>query len=224
MGFHRTADVEEQQHLDRVVPLRLELQVEQPGVARRGRDRAVDVELVGRALAREAAQLAQRHLDVARAQLDLVVEVAVLALFPDLHRAALAAGPADADAFGVVAAVAEGRRAAGADPFAAALVPALLLLEPLLQRLHQLVPAAERLDLRHLLGREVPPGQLLQPVGGQFLLQQVEGLLDALEVMREGLVETVEVLLVLDQRGTRKKVEIFDAVLRPRASRAPRAA
>jgi hypothetical protein len=35
VAFHRAAHVEEQQDLDRVVPLRHELEVEQPGVARR---------------------------------------------------------------------------------------------------------------------------------------------------------------------------------------------
>ena len=47
---------------------------------------------------------------------------------------------------GIVAVGAERRGAGGADPLAAALVPAVLLLEPLPQRLHQLLPAAERLD------------------------------------------------------------------------------
>ena len=39
------------------------------------RDGAVEVEFLGRALARETAQAAQRDLDVARAEFDLVVEV-----------------------------------------------------------------------------------------------------------------------------------------------------
>ena len=50
--------------------------------------------------------------------------------------------------FRVVAVGAERRGAGGADPLVAALVPLLLLLEPLLERLHQFVPAAQRLDLR----------------------------------------------------------------------------
>jgi hypothetical protein len=88
---HRAADVEEQQHLDRVAPLGNELQVEPAGVARRRLDRAVEVELLGRALAGEAAQAPQRELEVARVELDGVVEVAELALLPHLDRAAVAA-------------------------------------------------------------------------------------------------------------------------------------
>ena len=93
------------------------------------------------------AQPPQRDLDVARADLDRVVEIPELALVPDLHRAPV---PrlllADPDAFRVVAVGAERARAAGADPLDAALVPTLLLFEAFLQRLHELVPAAERLD------------------------------------------------------------------------------
>ena len=87
---HRAADVEEQQHLHRVVPLRHHLDVEPAGVARGRADGVVEVELLGRAFAREPAQAPQRDLDVARAEFDRVVEVAVLALVPDLHRAAVA--------------------------------------------------------------------------------------------------------------------------------------
>src|SRR4029077_6471313 len=97
---------------------------------------------------RELPQSPQRHLDVAGAELDGIVEVAVFALVPDLDRAAVAALLlADADALGVVAVGAEGGGAAGADPLRAALVAAFLLFQPLLERLHQLVPAAERRDL-----------------------------------------------------------------------------
>ena len=121
--------------------------------------RAVDRDRVGRgrarsrrAVARELAQPAQRDLDVARAELDVVVEVLEFALVPDLDRAAVAALVlADAHAFGIVAVGAERRGAGRADPFAAALVALLLLRETLLQRLHQLVPAAQRLDLLLLL-------------------------------------------------------------------------
>ena len=108
----------------------------------------VEIEFLGRAGAGEFAQAAQRHLDVAGAELDVAVEIPKLALVPHLHGAEVAVGVlADAHAFGIVAIGAERRGAAGADPFAAALVAALLLLEPLAQRLHQLVEAAQRLDL-----------------------------------------------------------------------------
>ena len=142
---------------------------------------------------------AQRDLDVARVELDVAVEVAEAALVPDLDRAAVAAALlADADALGVVAVGAERAGAAGADPLDAAGVARLLLREPLLQRLHQLVPAAQRLDLRLVLGREQPLELLPQPLLGD-LRADVEDRVDALEVRREREVEAVEERLVLDQ-------------------------
>src|SRR6185503_17166518 len=105
--------------------------VEQAGLRGGLVDGVVEVELEVGALAREAAQAAQRDLDVARAELERVVVVAVGALLPQLHRAAVAARAADADALRVVAAVAEGRGAAGADPLVAALVAAFLLFQAL---------------------------------------------------------------------------------------------
>jgi hypothetical protein len=78
---------------------------------------------------------------------------------------------ADAHALGVVAVGAERRGAGGADPLVAALMALLLLLEALLQRLHELVPAAQRLDLRLLLVAEIAHASFLQPVGRQLALQ-----------------------------------------------------
>ena len=173
-------------------------------------DGVVEIELVGRAGAREFAQAAQRDLDVARAELDLVVEVLELALVPHLHGAAVLAFSADADAFGIVARVAERRGAGGADPFLAALVAALLLFEPLLQGLEQLVEAAHRLDHLLLFLGEIFLRELLQPLGGDLggerLLEQVE----PLEHVAEHAVELVEVALVLHQRGAREIVEVLD--------------
>ncbi len=91
MRIHRAADVEEQQHLDAVAPLRDEMQVEVARIRRGALDRAVHVELLGHAFAREAAQLAQRDLDVARVELDVAVEIPEAALVPHLDRAAVAA-------------------------------------------------------------------------------------------------------------------------------------
>ena len=145
--------------------LGLKLEIEQTRIARGRIDGAVEIELVCRTLARKAPQLAQRDLDVARAELDRVVEVAELALLPDLDGAAIAARATDADAFGVEAAVAERRRPARADPLVATGVPLLLLAQPLLQRLHELVPAAERLDLRLLLVGQHPLHREPQPLG-----------------------------------------------------------
>ena len=157
------------------------------------------------------AQAPQRDLDVAGAELDLVVEVLELALVPDLHGAAVLALAADADALGVVAGVAERRGAAGADPFLAALVAALLLGHALLQRLQQLVEAAHRLDLLLLLLGEVFLGELLQPLGRNVGRERLLHQFEALEHMAEHAVELVEVALVLHQRRARQIVEILDA-------------
>src|SRR5690606_1427060 len=100
------ADVEEQHHLDGVAPLGPHLDV-QPALTRRAVDGAVDVQFLRRPLSGEAAQAAQSDLDIAGAQFDAVVQIAVFALLPDLDRPAMLARPADAHAFGVVAAVAE---------------------------------------------------------------------------------------------------------------------
>src|SRR5438105_1500316 len=123
---HRAADVHQHQHLDGVAPLWAHVDVE-VGLARRVVDRALQVELVRRAFARKLSQPSQRHLDVARAEFHLVIEVSVLAHVPYLQRTAI---PrlflSDAHALRVVAVGAEGRSAASADPFGAALMAALL--------------------------------------------------------------------------------------------------
>ena len=54
---------------------------------RRALDGSVEIELLGRAGARELAQPAQRYLDVAGAKLDLIVEILELALVPHLDGA-----------------------------------------------------------------------------------------------------------------------------------------
>ena len=66
--IHRAADVEEKQHLDRIAALRAHLDVEIAVVGGRT-DGVVEIELLGRALARETAQPAQRQADVARPEL-----------------------------------------------------------------------------------------------------------------------------------------------------------
>ena len=132
----------------------------------------------------------------------VAVEVAKLALLPHLDRAAVAPRAADAHAFGVVAAMAERRGAAGADPLVAALVAALLLGEPLLERRHDLVPRAERLDRRHLLGGEVIFGDQLEPFLGDVGDEVLAGRRDeALEHLAEDLVEAVELALVVNEDG-----------------------
>ncbi|MNI75290.1 hypothetical protein D3C73_1314280 [compost metagenome] len=105
--------------------------------------------------------------------------------------------------------MAEGAGSAGADPAIAALMALLLLLQPLLQRLHQLVEAAQRLDLGLLLVGQVFLGQQPQPVLGDVggdLLAGADAL-QPLEHLAEDLIEAVVVLLVLDQNGARQVIE-----------------
>src|SRR3546814_19385507 len=85
-----------------------------------------------------------------------------------MKKGALLCFAADPHAFGVVTRIAERAGAAGADPLAAALMALLLLLEPLFQRLHDLVPRPERLARRHLLGRQIFLGDSLPPVLGNI--------------------------------------------------------
>src|SRR4029077_5610708 len=85
VAVHRAANIEKQQHLDGIVPLRNEVQIEQAAVAGGGIDRALEVELLERAFAWGPAQPAQRESQVAGAELDRVVEVSILTPFPYLH-------------------------------------------------------------------------------------------------------------------------------------------
>src|SRR5205823_7468488 len=125
--------------------------------------------------------------DVARAYFDRVVEVLVLALVPDLDRPALAVLVlADAHALGIEAEGAERRGAGRADPLAAALVALLLLLETLPQRLHQLLPAAHRLDLLLLLFGQKLFSEFAQPLFGNLRRGALAGhRLEALEDVAE---------------------------------------
>ncbi|MNC85654.1 hypothetical protein D3C83_12640 [compost metagenome] len=134
------------------MPLRHHLEIEPAGIFGGGANGVVEIEFLGIAFTREFAQPPQRHLDVAGADLDRVVEIAEFALVPHLDRAAMARLVLpDAYAFRVVTIGTERRSAGSADPLAAALMPALLLFEPFFKRLHELVPATQRLDLLLLL-------------------------------------------------------------------------
>src|SRR6185312_17503724 len=116
---------------------RQKLQIEPAGVACGGADRVVEIKFQRRAFARELPESPQGQLDVARAELDTIVEILEFALVPDLERAVVAAFfLADAYAFGIVAIGTVRRGAFGADPFIAALMALFLLGETLLQRLH----------------------------------------------------------------------------------------
>src|SRR3546814_12915670 len=98
MLVHRAADIEQQQDLDRVVPLRAHADVEHAAFARGGGDGAVQIELIGGALACKATQAAQCQLDVEGADLALIVAIAELPLVPHLPRTPVAAPAPDAEA------------------------------------------------------------------------------------------------------------------------------
>ena len=205
---HRSAHVQKQQQLHRVALFRPHLDVE-PALLGRARNRCVDIQLVGGPFAREAAQTAQRHLDVAGAQFARVVQVLELALVPDLDRFLVLAFPADTHAFGVVAGIAIGGGAAGADPFIAALMALFLLGKALLHGLHQLVPVADLFDRGHLFLAEIFFGDRLQPVQRDILLLGAIAGLQSLEDLGEDLIEPVQLALVLHQRGAGEKVELL---------------
>ena len=208
--IHRAADVEEHQHLDRVAPLGPHVDVE-VALLCRAAHRVVEVELLGCAFARKAAKPAQRHFDVARAKLDVAGQVLVLALVPHFHRAEIAIPVlADAHAGGVIAMGPVWRGTSRADPFRAALMAALLLGEALFQLLHDLFPAAQRLDLFLVLFRQMKLRDEAKPLLRHLRLQLAHQL-EALEDVAEHHVELVEVALVLHQRGAGKVVEVFDA-------------
>ena len=210
MVVHAAAGIQKQQHFYGVMPLGPGLDVD-IAMLGAGADGAGQVQLLGGAVTRPLPQALQRHLDVAGAQFDRIVEVAELALVPDLDRAAVAAFVlADAHALGVVAVSAKGRGASGADPFAAALMAALLLGQSLAQAAHQLLKAAGAVDGGALLGRQEFLGQLFQPVAGNCCLmdQRLDGdLVEAGKRLGKGAVETVDMGFVLDQRGAGEVIE-----------------
>ncbi len=96
----------------------------------------------------------------------------------------------------------------------AALMALLLFLEPLAQRLHELVPAAHGLDLLLFFFGQEFLGELLQPLLRNVHVDPSSIGLEALEHVAEHLVEPVEVALVLHQRGAREIVEIINAARR----------
>ena len=117
---------------------------------RNGRFRArIEGPTKGNVLLRRAQHAA---LSDAEAPVRIARQIAELPLIPHLHRRFVAAALlADTHALGVIAISAERRGAGGADPFITALVALLLLREALAQGFHQLLEAAEGLDLRLLL-------------------------------------------------------------------------
>ena len=90
-------------------------------------------------------------------------------------------------------------------------MPALLLLQALLQLLHQLLEAPHRLDERLLFIAQPQLGLPAEPLLRDLPVEGVEELPHPLEVRPEALVEAVEVAFVLHERGARKIVEVVHA-------------
>src|SRR5262249_33376966 len=175
-------------------------------------DGAVKVEFFGRPGSRKLAQAPQRDLDVAGAELDVIVEILEFTPLPDLDRTKIAIDAlTDAHAFWVVAKRTERRRSGGADPFAAALMAALLLLHALPQRLQQLVEAAQRLNLFLLLFSQVSIDELFEPFCGNVALKRFADQRCAFKDVGENPIKLVEITLILNQGCTRKVIEVLHA-------------
>ena len=88
-----------------------------------------------------------------------------------------------------------------------------LLLEPLFQRLHQLVPAAHFFDLRHFLWRQIFLGNRLQPIGGYIDVVLAIFCKYAFENLAKYLIETVQKRFVFDQCGAGQIIKFFGALV-----------
>jgi len=92
-------------------------------------------------------------------------------------------------------------------------VALFLFLKPLLQRLHDLFPGPERLDLLHFLFGEELLGHRLQPIlGNGGAVIALEGHLQALEHLGKDLVEPVEQAFVLHQCRAGEIIEFLRAL------------
>jgi hypothetical protein len=90
-------------------------------------------------------------------------------------------------------------------------VPRALLLQTLLQRLHQLVPAAERFDQCLFLVGQCAFDHFPDPLFGN-LGANVEDAGHAFEITAKCEVEAVVQRFVLDQAGAGEHVEVVDVV------------
>jgi hypothetical protein len=150
-------------------------------------------------------------LDIAGAELDLVVEVPELAPVPNFDGAEVAVCVlADPHTLRIVSIGPVRRRAAGADPFVAALMATLLLLEALPQGREQLLEAAHGLDQLLVLVTEIFLDQSLEPFRRNFGSRSLLHNFETAKHVAENAIELVEIALVLHQRGARQIVEALD--------------
>jgi hypothetical protein len=209
VGIHRTAEVHQQENADVRLLRRSHDDLELSAVARCSVDRLVEVELKLGTFARERAQFAQCHLDLAHVEDDVGAIGPVGPRVRDPHGAPASAERPDAQSRGVRAVGTERARAAGAYPSVAAVVPLLLLAQSLLEQAQELIQA-KVLEHRELLGGEVLSSLwITQPFVELF--HQVERLgLDAAKAREEGLVEGVEVGFIMHAEGARDVVETVE--------------
>ena len=170
---------------------------------------AIDIQLVCSALTGEFAQTPQRHLDVARTQFHLIIQVLVFALIPDLDCLALAfAGVSDSNTLRVETTGTKRAGTTGADPFVAAFVALFLLFEAFLKFFDQLVETTKGLDLGLLFLSQHALELLAQPIIGNHRLNQLIEVFQPLEIGTKGTVELVEMAFILDHDRTRQIVKL----------------
>ena len=207
--LHRAARVHQHEHLDAVAARALVADGERSGVVAGIADGAVHVELglFPHRLRRVLAQQAEGHLELADIEDVVLAEVAVFALARDLKGAAVHALPAHADALRAVAAVAEVRIAARADPVRAAVVLLDLLPEALFEHFEDLLDGLFLIALRFEEAAELLERvfRVIEPV--HKLLGQVPLIGHAVEVFKEDLVEFVVVRLGLDKHRAAELVK-----------------
>ena len=211
---HGAAAVHKQQKLRLVLPGPLHHDLQHARIAAGLVNCLVDIQLglqpvvaVGK-----KTQLFQSHLVLTDGQRTVVAEIPEPALSRHHQGAAVHAVAQNADPVGRVAAVAEGRLSSGADPLLSAVVLLLLLPEPLLHDLPDLLqclvlPHGIDLRLVEVRGRHGFGEPLVQ------LLRQLVRRLDAFEVLDEGLVEAVVVLDLLHQNGAGHVIELCEACM-----------
>ena len=152
---HRATNIETKQDLYRIVALRNHPDIQDARVTCCLVDRVLEVQLVRSTLARELAETSERNFDIARTQLHLVVQIAVLTPVPDLGCTPVARPLLpDTDPLRVVAVGSKWRGACRADPLVTSLMAFSLLLQALTQSLHQLFESAQSIYFRTLLVRE----------------------------------------------------------------------
>jgi len=119
---------------------------------------------------------------------------------------------ANPHAFRVIAKRSKRRNPCGTNEATTTLMTLVLFLEQLHQSFHELVEAAESLNLFHFLGRQHFFGHLAQPfVGNRGPGLRISHGLDARKRLAKDAIKAIEVTLVFDQTRARQKVEVVDA-------------